>query len=676
LSGQEIVVTPDSLHVFNCYYQPLTKIWGKYEGSNGPGCLATLCDIDSDGKLEVITPFTSAGLYTYKGNGDYMWSHGGSMVTTSPLVADITGDNTGLEIIYTQNRNIIALRKKIQPCPTLYTWTGSEFEMDNSLLRGSGETTDEVLDYYKLKKALVEKDGVYPLEIREFEGEDSYFDKLNFLAVDHPADVEVGVTADGIVFPYTVAAVPTSAVGTDGQNYAVELSTAGDGEYYQAPAGTIEEVMLRAEFTTIEPAPEAVKRAIRIDVCPKPRPLEVQVSVAGETITSTSVDLRRCFYAMYIPLETLAPEEPIEGLQVTLYLNGLQKVDAVQIVNYEDIPILVKPCSLLSADYSYGGSLKDALLGDDNNYANLIPGETIELSFSIPEHEEDSWARDFIMVSNGYYVPVTPPKTIIETAITELEEFKSTSGLGEDAVEKMDNAITHLQSSLNEKWWIDDSHLNHEDGEDVFDLHKDATENLAEDLIEILIEEYSWTPDQIATITSWIKDNIIKADKLLALIVFAEVQKAGIERENTEEIVEKLQDAYGYIVSNELVDACETLGEAWEEAIDALGELAEGTGGAQSAGDGSLPRVFSLSQNYPNPFTSKTQIQFTLPRKSHVKLSIYDVSGRLVKTLVNGERKPGYYSVKWDAKEFPSGIYFAKFNAGDYKAVKKLILMR
>ncbi|MCK4352117.1 T9SS type A sorting domain-containing protein [candidate division WOR-3 bacterium] len=97
-------------------------------------------------------------------------------------------------------------------------------------------------------------------------------------------------------------------------------------------------------------------------------------------------------------------------------------------------------------------------------------------------------------------------------------------------------------------------------------------------------------------------------------------------------------------------------------------------GGAQSAGDGNL--VFKLSQNYPNPFTAVTSVKWSVPKQCHVSLKIYDVAGRLVKTLVNGNKKPGYYTVKWDAKGFPSGIYFVKLNAGEYKMTKKLILMR
>ncbi len=87
-------------------------------------------------------------------------------------------------------------------------------------------------------------------------------------------------------------------------------------------------------------------------------------------------------------------------------------------------------------------------------------------------------------------------------------------------------------------------------------------------------------------------------------------------------------------------------------------------------------KVFSLSQNYPNPFIKSTIIKYQLPIKSKVSLKIYDVAGRMVKTLVNKEKKAGCYNVKLDAEGLSSGIYFIKLVAGDYKETKKLILMR
>lgn len=93
------------------------------------------------------------------------------------------------------------------------------------------------------------------------------------------------------------------------------------------------------------------------------------------------------------------------------------------------------------------------------------------------------------------------------------------------------------------------------------------------------------------------------------------------------------------------------------------------------------PTVFDLYQSTPNPFVSITTIQYQLPIESRVSLRIYDVTGQLVRTLVDTQREPGYYKVVWDGRDdtgrrVTSGIYFYKIRAGPYTATKKLILLR
>ncbi len=85
--------------------------------------------------------------------------------------------------------------------------------------------------------------------------------------------------------------------------------------------------------------------------------------------------------------------------------------------------------------------------------------------------------------------------------------------------------------------------------------------------------------------------------------------------------------------------------------------------------------AFALSQK-PNPFMKKTIITYSVPRTVKVKLTLYDLSGRVVRTFVDRESKPGYYTISFDSKELTSGVYFLKFKADKFKAVQKLILMK
>ncbi len=91
--------------------------------------------------------------------------------------------------------------------------------------------------------------------------------------------------------------------------------------------------------------------------------------------------------------------------------------------------------------------------------------------------------------------------------------------------------------------------------------------------------------------------------------------------------------------------------------------------------DGILPTEFSLSQNYPNPFNPSTTIEFSLPKRASVNLTIYNTLGQEVKTLINRELNEGIHRINWNA-EVPSGTYFYRLNAGNFVAAKKMTLMR
>ena len=94
-----------------------------------------------------------------------------------------------------------------------------------------------------------------------------------------------------------------------------------------------------------------------------------------------------------------------------------------------------------------------------------------------------------------------------------------------------------------------------------------------------------------------------------------------------------------------------------------------------------LPAVFELSQNYPNPFNPSTTIAFSLPQASPVTLSIYDINGRKVQTLVDNAVPAGNHEVVWDGRdkngaEVSSGIYFYRIQAKNFVKEQKMILMR
>ena len=93
------------------------------------------------------------------------------------------------------------------------------------------------------------------------------------------------------------------------------------------------------------------------------------------------------------------------------------------------------------------------------------------------------------------------------------------------------------------------------------------------------------------------------------------------------------------------------------------------------------PKDFNLEQNYPNPFNSKTLINYQLPNSSKVIIKIYNLTGQLVKTLVDQRQTAGYYSINWSGKDdagrdVASGVYLYSLRAEEFMQIRKMILVR
>ncbi len=123
-------------------------------------------------------------------------------------------------------------------------------------------------------------------------------------------------------------------------------------------------------------------------------------------------------------------------------------------------------------------------------------------------------------------------------------------------------------------------------------------------------------------------------------------------------------------------------GEVSDEAVVVLNDApAQYAGKFFLKNSGSVPTAFALRGANPNPFNASTEIQFDLPVDAKVKVAVYDVAGKEIATLVDGELAAGTHTVRWDARdsdgnELPTGVYFCKMKSGDFVAVTKLILVK
>ena len=119
----------------------------------------------------------------------------------------------------------------------------------------------------------------------------------------------------------------------------------------------------------------------------------------------------------------------------------------------------------------------------------------------------------------------------------------------------------------------------------------------------------------------------------------------------------------------------ERQGQAWDPFVDDM--WAKYRNNLPQTGvtpPGGSPLDFVLYQNFPNPFNPGTTIQYRVPVSSRVTLTLFDLLGQPVATLVDGVESPGLKSVRFQAGSLASGVYYCRLRAGDYTETRKLIL--
>jgi hypothetical protein len=89
-----------------------------------------------------------------------------------------------------------------------------------------------------------------------------------------------------------------------------------------------------------------------------------------------------------------------------------------------------------------------------------------------------------------------------------------------------------------------------------------------------------------------------------------------------------------------------------------------------------LPERFAMEQNYPNPFNPTTMINFQLQKTIDVELSVYNLLGQKVATLIHEKQNAGYHQIEWDASEFSSGVYYYRIEAGKFVETRKMVYFK
>ena len=133
------------------------------------------------------------------------------------------------------------------------------------------------------------------------------------------------------------------------------------------------------------------------------------------------------------------------------------------------------------------------------------------------------------------------------------------------------------------------------------------------------------------------------------------------------------------------IDMNGNLWEYWITAVDIAGNESDATEPVSvllaNEKEIAVPTVYALEQNYPNPFNPSTQIRYALPEVSSVTITVYDMMGRIVRTLVRDSQSAGYHTALWNATNerglpVSAGMYIYTLQAGDHHHIKKMVLLK
>lgn len=372
LKNIDVTVTPPpnidlDLQLYNVYGQL------KATSSHGPGCTETISYYTTDG-----SGYYYARIYRVSGEGQYSFY----------LHAE-TGGTGG--------------------CPYVYVFNGESYAMDNNILPASNEINGtDVEDYYRLEQPLLsvcthQGFSLYSLQIREFEQEHDYIDQAKLLAVDHAEGTNVAVTPEGEIITYRNPSSPVSCIDNHGVDRLSEISTMNGNvndpsTYYQGYNCD----WLVLNFGTVTAA--NAKLILRddqkcADIC-----INVQVLDDAGNWRTVEVLHPRDYWA--VEAVNLTAYVPANGdFLVRLLWTATHRLDYVGLDTTSQDQFGLHQASPVLAIHSAYGNVLWKLLANDQVYAELVPGQQVQLAFILPSNQNQE--RTFILYTEGHYIKIT-----------------------------------------------------------------------------------------------------------------------------------------------------------------------------------------------------------------------------------------------------------------------------
>ena len=300
-------------------------------------------------------------------------------------------------------------------CPYVYVFDGEDFVEANTILEGvdaqnAGRPSANVTDTYILQTAPAAVDGRYQIEIREFENEHSFIDRVSLYEVDHPEDTEMAVTDGGELIVYKEQMLPTTARDARGRDL-LETMSREDGVMFHGKAG--DELVLTyaasksrdvgimsfAEEKNNQPPLPSADGEITAGI-------EAFVRLPGgdqfESLGAFMPRERQAPAPLLIPSGTV---QPGDELVLRLKWHTDHALDHAGL--FVRMPVEVEPRELerVVASHSTGAIVESKVASGDGDFAELVPGEALSLSFKAAQ-EPVAGRRSFFLVVEGHYFKV------------------------------------------------------------------------------------------------------------------------------------------------------------------------------------------------------------------------------------------------------------------------------
>jgi serine protease AprX len=284
-------------------------------------------------------------------------------------------------------------------CPYVSTWDGTEYVLDNNLLIASEHTNGDVVDYYRLEQPLVpNNDGTYSLQLSEFESEHDYLDQAQLLAVDHQSGVKVAVSRQGEILTYKEPYAPKFAIDENGRNVK-HLISFMDENYYEGYNGS----HITLNFGNLDTR-RGAKLVVRADPRPGEPPTKESIHIQIRDENGDWEDVASFIPRVYWSIDIVNLSEFLEEkgrIKIRLYFTANHRIDYVGLDTSPQATISVYEGELISATHSITGDVKTSLLYSDDIYAEMVPGESIDLTFTLQQPTME--ARDYIIILDGHY---------------------------------------------------------------------------------------------------------------------------------------------------------------------------------------------------------------------------------------------------------------------------------